>query len=395
MINILCIIKKIKSNVVYLLIIYIIYKIYIKINNSYWVSQPVFHYYHLHYWLNPPGILNKIMDKKFSFYNEKIKSYDACLLSIKQKKDILNLTINNYCTHLNELYKPSLEGIMNYFIQYTDCKNYISLYYLNNKLIGVGSIRPLNLIINKDNIKYIGLVYLGDNFCIDKKHRGNNYAIEILHTHSYNIFKKIKQYIGICKREGKPFFSLVHLTKYYNYCFNISTLNEHFLYNKYYVNVIIISKNTIHLLLKVWNRLIKNKNFECIILPKVELLISLINNKEIYVAVSIIKNEPYNIIFFKKTHTTYKGYKSLECTCCFNETHNNIFIYTFLNSLHIIKKRNNINILFIGNIGNNKSIIKYLLKKNYSELIPKIYNYFYLWNFAIHPIQGEKVFIID
>lgn len=392
MINILCMIDKIKYKLVYLLIFLIIYKIYIY--DSYWASQPVFHYYHLHYWLNPPGILNKIIDKKY-YYNNKIKSYDTCLLSKKQKEDILNLIINNYSPNSFEFYKPTLEGIMNYFIQYTDCKNYMTLYYLNNKLIGAGSHRPLIFIINKDKIKYNGLIYLSDNFCIDKKYRGMNIAEEMLHTHCYNLYKKINQYVGLGKREGSSFISWVYLTKYYNYFFNIYNLNKNFLYSNKYVKVIMIDINTIHLLLKVWDRLKKNKYFECIILPKVELLISLINNKEIFVAVTIIKNEPYNIISFKKTHTTYNGIKSLECTCCFNETQNNIFIYTFFNSLNIIKKKNNINLLFIGDIGNNKIIINYLLKIKTYKLIIKIYNYFYLYNFAIHPIKGEKVFIID
>ena len=66
---------------VLVIVLYLLFKLYIKITYSFWASQPVFHSYNLINWIRPSGIVNDTAKinkyckiKKLNFINKKLRS---------------------------------------------------------------------------------------------------------------------------------------------------------------------------------------------------------------------------------------------------------------------------------------------------------------------------------
>ena len=79
------------------------------------------------------------------------------------------------------------------------------------------------------------------------------------------------------------------------------------------LNSILISKNTEYLLNDVWDRLLKSKKFDCMILPNLNHVMKLIHDGQIYVSVTMLEKEPYDLFFFRNSYTSYNGSNVIEC----------------------------------------------------------------------------------
>ena len=51
------------NSIVFIISIYVIFIMYIKIKYPFWSKQPVFHYHNIKYWINPPGIIEHKLPK--------------------------------------------------------------------------------------------------------------------------------------------------------------------------------------------------------------------------------------------------------------------------------------------------------------------------------------------
>ena len=88
---------------------------------------------------------------------------------------------------------------------------------------------------------------------------------------------------------------------------------------------ILITKNNMYLLNDVWDRLVKSNKFDCMIIPNLNHIINLINDTQLYVSITMIEKESYDLFFFRNSYTSYEGKKAIECICSYNETHASVF----------------------------------------------------------------------
>ena len=116
---------------VIIIIIYLIFTAYIRINMRFWYTQPVFHIYNLKYWINPPGFINTEppeSNKFVNLINNKLITINSDgntnnTDSIELSK-ICNFIKNYYVINENARYSPSEEDIF----AYLHCSNHPSFF---------------------------------------------------------------------------------------------------------------------------------------------------------------------------------------------------------------------------------------------------------------------------
>ena len=369
-----------------LAIICVIIGIY-KVKYPFWSKQPVFHYHNLKYWMFPPGIIQHDKPEKNKFYNEKIEFSDYFSLSHSKKLKFVYFIRKNFMPHKHECYNPPKNGVLNYFKNHND-KSYISLKMENNKILGCMSTRPLVCFIknNKMDLHYV------DFLCVDSKHRKKGIAPEVIYSHYLNHRNKHKSVVFLFKREGAKTL-IVPLTTYYNYMFDITYWDRKVRFDEPTLNSILITKNNMYLLNDVWDRLVKSKKFECMIIPNLNHIVKLINDTQLYVSVTMIDKESYDLFFFRNSYTSYNGKKAIECICSYNETDDSVFTISFLSALSQIREIEKIGKVFIENIGDNTILLKKILARYYAE--QKIETSYYFYNFGYRPFMSDKVFMLN
>jgi len=359
---------------------------YFKLKYPFWSKQPVFHFHNLYYWMIPPGIIQHDKPEKNNYYDETIFFFDYFQLPT-QKKTLCEFFIrNNYMPHKQENYKPSKNGVIDYFKSHND-KSYFSFIEKNNKIIATMTTRPLHCKIDNNIVQ----LYYVDFLCVHQKHRKKGIAPKIIYTHYVKHREKHKNCIFLFKREGAK-NAMVPLTNYYNYYFDIEKWSRNILFDEPEINSVLIGSENFDLFLDVFKRVDKYK-FKCIIFPSVSHILYLIKKKLIFISVTMIYKEPFDFFIFRNSYTYYNKKRSVELVASFNETREPIFCLSFLSTLDKIRNEINCKRLFIENISNNNIIIKNILKRySYQE---KITTSYYFYNFALRPFKSTDVLIIN
>ena len=183
------------------------------------------------------------------------------------------------------------------------------------------SSRPLRLLILEIiNYQFNMLIFCVFIKNIEKKGSGP----KIIYTHYVNCRYKRSEPVFLFKREGDV-TSIVPLTAYNNYLFDISRWDKSVVFDEPTINTILITENTFNLFFDVYERLMKSK-FKCIITPHLNHIKSLLLSNQIFITVTLINKEPYDIFIFHNTHTTYNDNKSLECICSYKETDESVCV---------------------------------------------------------------------
>lgn len=406
--------------VLVLIIILVIFFTYIKIKYKFWSIQPVFHFYNILYLIKEIGIINidlPCYNKYLNIIN--INTKDINELDNTESQLILNYMKNNYNDiYLDDIYiqyKPN-NNILNY-LKNCNHSSYISIYKKehlltnNNNIIDIvkhykydGIITSKILYIKFNNIKskfnntILPLYYI-NNIVVNKK---SNLVItqQLIQTHCYHL-RKYNKKVKCCllKKEGnlKP---IVPFIKYKTYLIDIINLintpdayNASYYVSKNYYKIIIITKQTFHLL-KDFIQINKN-NFECLIMTDYSNLINSIENN-IYIIYCLICNDEIKSIYFYKN--LYLQYKNNNCIELFSSIKSNTisdldFNYGFILSLFFLNKNLKNKYLFIENLSNNTIIIDFLKKINIFILLEKNVGYC-LYNFIKHPLDSCKCLII-
>jgi len=360
-----------------------------KIKFPFWSKQPVFHFHNLKYWIIPPGIIQHENPEKNKFYDEKIffDMYDN--IPIKIKNHFAFFIKKHYLPNKQELYNPSKIDVLNY-LQSHNRKSYLSIMYDKNnskRMVGTMSSRPLDCFIgnNKLPVQYV------DFLCVHKKYRKKGLAPKIIYTHYVNCRDKKSEPVFLFKREGDV-TSIVPLTAYNNYLFDISRWDKSVVFDEPTINTILITENTFNYFFDVYERLMKSK-FKCIITPHLNHIKSLLLSNQIFITVTLINKQPYDIFIFHNTHTTYNGNKSMECICSFKETDESVFVLGFMCSISLIYNEMKFTRLFIENISNNNIILKKIIER-YRE-VEKTKASYYFYNFGYRPFLSSEVFILN
>jgi len=391
-------------------VIFLIFKLYVKIKYKFWAYQPVFHHYNLLYWISPKGIINIDLPQTNKFCNFlNILTKDFSAFNNNELEEIIQLIRNNYHRNKQANYLPTLENFSSYFIGHSSSA-YISVYYDSNfkmdvsnnsiikdkKAIGVITGRPVNITLNG---KTTFRSYYVDYLCVHRDHRNNNIAPQLIQTYEHVQRHSTKtSVVSLFKREGK-LTGIVPLTFYKTYLFNILNIAH----NKLpfaSMQLISINKQNIQVFVDfITNH--RNK-FDCFVLPDFSHLLNLVSNT--YKIYGILENDALIACYcFKDSQMTYnlannknaKGCRALEFFASINNCPNEeYFITGFTIALHKCRKELNADLVIIENISDNTLIINSLSKNNIKAIFNSPTAYFY-YNYASRPLLSDKVFILN
>ena len=109
---------------VIIIIIYLIFTGYIRINMRFWYTQPVFHIYNLKYWINPPGFINSeppesnkfvnLINNKLITINSDGNTNNENNTNNIELRKICNFIKDYYVINKDARYSPSEEDILSY-----------------------------------------------------------------------------------------------------------------------------------------------------------------------------------------------------------------------------------------------------------------------------------------
>jgi hypothetical protein len=388
----------------FIILLFIIFKLYIKIKYRFWSNLPFFHKYNIFNWIQKNGIIDNNLPEINKFCNYfNIITYNFDQLDNNLYEKICKLLMNDSEKNTNS--KLFLSTFKSYFI---GCNSdpYISIYYnkeyyksIDEKNIlecstdlipsAIITTRPLNISFNK-NISKISQIsqiktYYTDYLCIDKKYKNSEILEELFQTHIYfQRYKNKKIKILLLKRREKiP--GVVALTTYNIYKFEMKNVSRANLPHAS-MQLIEIAKNNIRLLTNfIYNQ--KNK-LDCFILPDLANLLNLINNNT-YKIYGIVEKDILLCCYFFRVNSI-ENIENIELFASICDCNNKLFITGFI----MLLTKNKISLISIENISHNNIIINNL---SFLNIIPKSIRSisYYLYNYIQKPIFPEKIFIIN
>jgi len=387
-----------------LIIILFIY-FYIKIKYGFWTIQPVFHIYDFGYMIHCPGIINNYLPEKNKYTN--FKNIDTTVyseLTNLQFQRFIQLIKNNYLQNKDNIFIPERKNIKPYFMGHND-KSFFSLYYeefncidtkmgnliTDQKVVGVMTSRPINILINNGNEDAKFRAYYVDYLCVDKLNRKKGIAAQLIQTHHYNqrhINKNIV--VSLFKREDE-LTGIVPLCVYSTFGFSVSNWTKPDDLSSEY-KILEINQQNFHFLYDFIR--LNSEKFDIIINTEVTNIIELIKTKNIFITCILCDNEIICAYFFRKSCTQIeKGLEVLSCFASISDCDDNIFIQGFKISFWKIADENFFGFLAIENISHNNIIIDNIILKTKPLIISPTAYFFY--NFAYPTFPANKSIIIN
>jgi len=387
-----------------LIIILFIY-FYIKIKYGFWTIQPVFHIYDFGYMIHCPGIINNYLPEKNKYTN--FKNIDTTVyseLTNLQFQRFIQLIKNNYLQNKDNIFIPERKNIKPYFMGHND-KSFFSLYseefncidtkmgnlITDQKVVGVMTSRPINILINNGNEDAKFRAYYVDYLCVDKLNRKKGIAAQLIQTHHYNqrhINKNIV--VSLFKREDE-LTGIVPLCVYSTFGFSVSNWTKPDDLSSEY-KILEINQQNFHFLYDFIR--LNSEKFDIIINTEVTNIIELIKTKNIFITCILCDNEIICAYFFRKSCTQIeKGLEVLSCFASISDCDDNIFIQGFKISFWKIADENFFGFLAIENISHNNIIIDNIILKTKPLIISPTAYFFY--NFAYPTFPANKSIIIN
>jgi len=389
--------------ITFIIFIFFLIYLYIRLKYRFWYLQPVFHLYDFNYYFSKPFIIRKELPLKNKFTNFK----DIEFLSFnKIDKNKLNEFIcfiqQNYLKNKDNHFNPKLINIEPYFTNHF-AESFISFYYKEifledlktnqtipyKKLISVMTSRPLHVYIKN---KLLDAYYV-DYLCVDKLCRKKNIASQMIQTHEYcqsHWNKNIA--VSLFKREGN-LTGIIPICVYNTYCFNMHNwLKPVKLQHSFHL--LKGNRENIYYLFNFINLL--NKKWDLKILCDISNLINLVETNNIFIYMIMDNKDIKAVFFFRRVCTSIS--KDKEVLSCFasikNEISDELFINGFKNAIFNIINDNKIfYYLCLENLSDNFILLNNLLIKSTPILISPTAYFFY--NFVYNTIKLNKILIIN
>jgi hypothetical protein len=407
---------------VLVIILYLLFKLYIKFTYKFWAYQPVFHSYNLINWINPKGVVHDTpkINKYCNFIDITTKNFfDISEEEIIKIIDLINKTNKtNKTDKTNKTNKTNMEATFllnkNNFVAFFTGhvnKSYIAIYkkqlYSLNSLnqeatqtiqtiqttsgfIGVITGKPITITIKNQSLKS----YYIDFLTIDTTYTNKDIQGQLIQTYEYYQRHDNKEFkISLFKHNGK-LKGIIPFTSYNSYIFNSALIRPK--YDCYY-KIIEISEVNFYLLINLIT--LSKTYFKCVVMVAESNLLHLIlkNIYKIYGLLDTSSNELKACYFFKQSNITFKVkelYKKekknivlLDLVGSIKNCDNTEFINGFL---IVLNKKCYIN---IENISYNNILIQYLLINSLSALNIS-YNSFFLYNYISRQIISTNILII-
>jgi len=389
-----------------IILFFILFYFYIKIKFPFWTLQPVFHYYDFHYWFYNKGIINSELpckNKYTNFQNIEIKHFEN--LKDRELKYFVYFIQNHYLNKKENKFYPKIENISPYFLNHKfSC--YFSFYKIShlledtkdnliipsNKIIGVMTSRPLQVILNNNSM----YIYYVDYLCIDKLYRKQNIAPQLIQTHEhFQSHNNLNINVSLFKRE-EQLTGIIPICVFKTYCFSMEKWITPLLLLIHLTIINVDGKNIYYIFFLILE-FKKKKKWKMIIFPEISNLIELIKSENIFVQILFKEKDIKAVYFFRKVCTFIE--KDKQVISCFGSIKTDeICIEDFINGFktslnNIIKKNPYFCYLTIEDISENQIIINNLLIKSMPIKISPTAYFFY--NFAYETLPSNKILIIN
>ena len=374
---------------------------YVRIKYKFWALQPVFHYYDVYYWFNDIGVIDTEPPLKNKYYNSNILTKRMEDVPPHLLEELLRLIQSNYILNKenrSNKFLPTVDTFTPYFISHNSpcfCTTMSDVVLFQdsktNKIINVDTIiglitsRPLHIEIVKSNILFDA--YYVDYLCVDKKHRQQGIAPQLIQTHECNQRHAVPAIkVSIFKREDE-LTGIIPICAYDTYGFKTDTW------------VVVGTTPTMlkcdkQNLYHLFDFIKTNKTeFDLIIMSELSNLLELVRtgNIIIYMMMDLSSAEIQSAYFFRKS-CTYVAEKSevLSCFASINglTTTPNEFIRGFKTAVCIHKEYTFVS---MERISHNGIIIDDLIKKTEAQISKTAY---FFYNFIYHTFDSNKVLIV-
>jgi hypothetical protein len=345
---------------------------------------------------------NKIINEELPTMNKycnmrEIQTYKYNDLMSIDKQYIINF-LKNFFLRTNDVnYLPSIQSFETNFENHIHdsfvsiYSNNTTLFDYNNKktidikeIISVMTTRPLYISLYDRNFP----VYYVDYLCVHNQYRKKGIAPQIIQTHELNQRHNNKEIkVSLFKREGE-INGIVPLVFYYTYGYkkiDIYKINDNS------ISVVKLTKSSIRIFLDFFKT--HKHLFDCFITPHISNLISLIENKSLFIYLLKQNMTILGCYIFKDTDTLYNNKKSIECISSINSIKNdtsNLFYRGFTIAYYNIAKLIKSRTILIENISHNNLIIKQI-KNEYFLYSPTA---FFLYNYVSRTTNESKFLYI-
>ena len=383
-----------------LVILYIVFFAFIKLRFRFWSSQPVFHIYNLYYWLWPCGVIQHGIPPKTKFYDTKIITQNFNKISAEKKTLFYTLIKSHYLNEKNEIYNPPKYGVLDFFeshinksflslqFEYQPSKNFIqNINNTQKTLVSCMTSRPLNGLFNNNKVS---LNYV-DFLCVHKSYRKQGLAQKIIYSHYFNCRKDKVGPAFLFKREGIINF-IVPLTVYNAYVFPLKHLKHPNLDLPNNIICHLINSSNFALFIDLFNEI--KQQFKCCISPDLPHIKYLVSKKILFICLIMEGQMPIAAYIYKNPFTSYDGKKSIELIASYYKIgYYNDFIQSFRNTIALINKKTEIDLLILERISNNTDLNDFLVKKY--PVLWKCPMAYFLYNFSYRPFYASDIFIIN
>lgn len=409
-----------------IVLLLIVFFIYIRIKFRFWALQPVFHFYDLYYWIANIGIIREDLPSKNRYTNFKnIKTISYDILSEQNMKDFVWLLQLNYLRNKENKFAPNQSNIIPYFKGHNH-KSFWSFFteptvlldsktnttITNEKLIAVITGRPLHVTFfnKKESNKIKGEldVYYIDYLCVDKLHRKQNIAPQLIQTHEYNqSHLNTNICVSLFKRE-EELTGIIPLIVFKTYCFNMQNWSKPPSLSAK-IQLLTGDKQNIYYLCNFINELTKEGKWDITVLPMISNIIELVTTGNLFIKMLVSEGDIIATYIFKKTCTFIEKDKEIiSCIASFYQKKSVLskdeFIQGFKVALWAIieekdkekekeKEPNKFKYLVVEDISDNHYIIENIKIKTHPIVVSPTAYFFY--NFAHNPFKSNKILMIN
>jgi len=397
--------------IIFIIILLLCLRAYIRIKHGFWSIQPVIHSYDLFKIFYKSGIINNDLpeiNKYCDFLNIQTFKYD----SLQQKNlDLIHSFIfENYLNNeiakyniTNKYFNSCFKGHngSSFITVYGEFSFLDSYFNIENKekekkmhqlqnINGVITGRPINLTIK--NLTKLPVYYI-DFLCVSKNKRKNGLASNLIQTHEYNQ-RHSNQKVNVClfKKEG-DLVGIVPLVIFNNCLFDISNELTNIITQTYsQIKYLFINEINFYLFIDF---LINNYYlFDCVAIVEPSNILELIKSEHLFIIVGVLNENIISSFIFKDYNVIYNNEKSIQLeSSIINPDYLDNIIEYFTNSISILNKKLNAKHILIESLSNNSLLLDKLSKKNIN---PKysIKAAYFLYNYCQTPILPEKSFFL-
>lgn len=386
--------------IMFIFIIFLILFAYVKIKYHFWNIQPVFHYYNILYWFSSNKIINLELPTINKYCNTReIKTFNYEELTELDKQFIINFLKTYFLRSKQVNYVPTIKSFESNFENNVH-PSFISIYSINtnlfdyknnhtvntNEIIGFMTTKPLYITLYNKSFP----LYYVDYLCVHNLYRKKGIAPQVIQTHELNqrhYNKEIK--VSLFKREGE-INGIVPLSFYNTYGYKKIDVYK---ITDASVELVQINKSSIHFFLDFFKNY--KTQFDCVITPHLSNLVSLVENKSLFIFLLKQNTIILSCYIFKNTDTLYNNKKSIECISSINSIKTDktkLFYRGFTQAYYNISKSLNSKILLIEDTSHNNEIIKNITTKIPFFISPTA---FFLYNYVSKPVKNNKFIYIS